>query len=385
MRLAVVLFLLAVPGLARAVFHQDVIDEVVMGLNGDSAAQYVEIRMLADGQTSVTHTVLSFFSCNGLVVTNIIPDMPHDIANGGAGVRWSMGTQHFANITGVTPDFIFPAVTNPPSPAPPYFPCGMVCWGAPSSGGPPPTNPASWSHTNRDNFVDCVAYGGYTGTRQTSDAAATTLNPGDGTNSLQRMGDTGNDANDFALASPTPTNNTASAATTTTTPGATTTTVFGPTTTTLPSGGTAPNLVPGGGPAKSDCYVELAVQGATAIKANKVVSCRDGDPCDADGVPDGTCTFKVALCPNQSLSGCTPHPPITLSGTSVAPAGPLTPPTDLAGSACGPSAGVKVALKGKNHNKPGKTVLHVKAKVTGAKPKTDADNVKLICTAPPGT
>src|SRR5262249_48231461 len=114
-------------------------------------------------------------------------------------------------------------------------------------------------------------------------------------------------------------------------------------------------------------------------KGNKTVTCTDGDPCDTDGASDGTCTFAVALCPNQSLPGCTTHPPVTLSGASVAPSGPLMPPADLSGSDCGPFAAVRVSLKGKKHNKPGKTVLHVKAKVTGGKPKTDVDNVKFIC------
>src|SRR5262245_54849764 len=62
----------------------------------------------------------------------------------------------------------------------------------------------------------------------------------------------------------------------------------------------AKNPVLGGGPAKSDCYVVLDVQGATDIKKNKLVNCTDGDPCDTDGMCDGTCTFKVAVCPNQT-------------------------------------------------------------------------------------
>src|SRR5207248_3051906 len=50
---------------------------------------------------------------------------------------------------------------------------------------------------------------------QTIDAGATMLPPGDGTMSLQRMGDTGNDLADFALAPRTPDSN--GCATTTTT------------------------------------------------------------------------------------------------------------------------------------------------------------------------
>ena len=141
----------------------------------------------------------------------------------------------------------------------------------------------------------------------------------------------------------------------------------------------AKNPVLGGGPAKSDCYIELDVQGATDIKKNKQVTCIDGDPCDTDGVcGNDSCKFKVALCPNQTgSSSCTPHPPVTLTGKNVG--NPLIAPGNLSGSSCGAFADVPVATRGKKH-KPGKTVLHVKAKVTGAKPKTDADNVKLVCT-----
>jgi len=148
----------------------------------------------------------------------------------------------------------------------------------------------------------------------------------------------------------------------------------------------AKNPVLGGGPAKSDCYIVFDVQGATDIKKNKQVTCIDGDPCDTDGVcGNDSCTFKVALCPNQTgSSSCTPHPPITLSGKSLG--APLIPPTDLSGSDCGPFADVKVAIKVKKSGKkkPGKTVLHLKAKSSG-KPKTDTDNVKLICTPPAGS
>ena len=152
----------------------------------------------------------------------------------------------------------------------------------------------------------------------------------------------------------------------------------------------AKNPVRGGGPAKSDCYVELDVQNATTIKGNKTVTCIDGDPCDTDGMCDGTCTFKVAVCPNQTgVTGCTPKPPITLTGKGIA-SGVLKAPGNLSGSACGAFAEVKVPLKGKNHTKPGHTVLKVKAKVSSGKPKTDNDTVKLICkrrvgTCPPPT
>ncbi len=111
-----------------------------------------------------------------------------------------MGTASWATATGVTPDFTFPtsaAFGNA---------CGMICWGAPG-GLAPPENPPTWDAGMADNYVDCVAYGGYTGTRQAGDAAASLLAAGNGTMSLQRTADNGNDSTDFALLARTPTSN----------------------------------------------------------------------------------------------------------------------------------------------------------------------------------
>src|SRR5262249_21682524 len=77
-------------------------------------------------------------------------------------------------------------------------------------------------------------------------------------------------------------------------------------------------LIPGGGPASSDCYVELNVVGIESpgpdVSGGRVVSCTDGDPCDTDGeCGNGSCTFSVAVCINQTdpnLSAC--HPPTRL-------------------------------------------------------------------------
>src|ERR1043166_6538226 len=76
----------------------------------------------------------------------------------------------------------------------------------------------------------------------------------------------------------------------------------------------AANPVPGGGSAKSDCYIEVDVKGASTGAKNKV-SCLDRAPaCDATprvaGSCDDTCSCSVALCPTQSgLTKCTPKPP----------------------------------------------------------------------------
>src|SRR5207302_4472737 len=109
---------------------------------------------------------------------------------------------------------------------------GLVARGAPGIGPGAPENPPTWDAGRPANYnPDCVACGGYTGTRQTGDAAASALAAGNGTMSLQRMADNGNDSTDFALATPTPASNGVCATTTSTTvtttslpPGTTTTT-----------------------------------------------------------------------------------------------------------------------------------------------------------------
>ena len=151
-RIAVVLgvllaVLVPVPG--RAIYHFANID----GDGGDSTAQYVEIRMLFDGQGSVTHSRLTAFSCDGSTHA-ILLEVPDDVCPANADGRWTMGTTSWATATGVTPDFIFPA-----SPA---FgnACGMICWGAPGSGLVAPESPPTWDAGMPDNYnPDCVAYG----------------------------------------------------------------------------------------------------------------------------------------------------------------------------------------------------------------------------------
>jgi len=216
-----VLLALLVPVSGQAVYHFANIDEIMSGLGGDPNAQYVEIRMLLGGQGSVAHSRLTAFSCNGSTHT-ILLEVPDNVCPAIMDGRWTMGTTSWATATGVTPDFIFPASAAFSNA------CGMICWGAPGSGLVPPQNPPTWDASVPDNYnPDCVAYGGYTGTRQSSDTAASTLTAGNGTMSLQRMSETNNDSADFAFATRTPTNNgTCPPTTTTTSPTSTTTTTM---------------------------------------------------------------------------------------------------------------------------------------------------------------
>jgi len=284
-------------------YQDSVIDEVMSGIGGmaGTGVEYVEIRMRSAGQNDVNGSRIAFFKCDGSTVVSA--SINADVANGSAGAHWLMASDAFAGAAGITPDFTF----GPgPMISPDRYPCGMVCWGKPTAA----SNPAQ--------YVDCVAYGSYSGTGMVAPPvfAGTPTNqpPGDGTLSLTRVGDTNDNATDFALAPPSATNNAGACfgggctTTTTTTPGATTTTIFGATTTTTLPGGLVRTSVPGGGPAKSDCYVELGVTGTSgiAVLSSHIVSCRDGDAaCDTDGVANGMCVFTVAVCANQTnVTGC---------------------------------------------------------------------------------
>ena len=173
--------------------------------------------------------------------------------------------------------------------------------------------------------------------------------------------------------------------TTISTTSTTTTTTTSVTTTTLP-GCTASSCVPGSGPnlARSDCYVELNVEGITEsnVRSGRVVLCHDGDPCDTDGKINDVCTFKVAVCIDQSnLSAC--HPPAGLQTLHVSSKLPTAArPSSLEGSACGSFVDVPVKLhRGAQNGKKTGMVL-VQANATAAKgttPRGDRDTYVLEC------
>ena len=213
------------------------------GVTGDPSVEFVEIRMDAGFQNVVGNTRLTAFSCSGafVVLTTLPPPTGPggSLPNQGLGVHWIMGTSSLATKTtpSVSPDYTF-AGGIPRT-------CGMVCWGAPVD---PVTSfakdPATWSPSDPNNYVDCVAYGPYTGPQRTGAGPPASATPGDGVHSLTR---TTNASNDFALACPTPTNNgPPSGAEVTGTfgpcapPTSTTTTTVSPTTTSFPTTTTRP-------------------------------------------------------------------------------------------------------------------------------------------------
>ena len=141
-------------------------------------------------------------------------------------------------------------------------------------------------------------------------------------------------------------------------------------------------LIPGG-QTKSDCLVELNVEGIDSpgpnVSAGHVVTCTDGDPCDTDRMcGNNSCTFRVAVCINQqdpNLPTC--HPPASLQklhvNSKLAGAEPSSP---FVGSACGTFVDVAVPSNKK------RGMLRLSANATapkGTKPRRDRDTFILKC------
>lgn len=68
-------------------------------------------------------------------------------------------------------------------------------------------------------------------------------------------------------------------------------------------------LVAGGGSARTDCLAQFDADANVPAKRPRNAICADGDPCDADGMVNGQCAFRVAICVNT-----TGDPRCTLEG-----------------------------------------------------------------------
>jgi len=137
--------------------------------------------------------------------------------------------------------------------------------------------------------------------------------------------------------------------------------------------------IAGSGPPRSDCYLELDVQGATRL-STRAAECADGDPaCDGDGTCDGICRFAIATCLNQSdpaLPNCKPPSALLLAGErGKDPIGLAIPP--FASSACGAFVNVDVPVT--RRARPGRRIVAVA--VSSSRPKRDRDVVRLFCRA----
>jgi len=186
---------------AAALFHLAVIDEVMTSYDGDFDVQFVEIKMLNVAQNSVANSVLGVFDGSGNFEGDALI-VPGNVTNSGNGTRWIMGTPAFETVSGIQVDFEFAPDLIAGS--------GMICWGAPGEL-LPPADPNSWDHSDPENYIDCVAYGGYDGPTNSFIGNATAL-LADG-HSLQRISETHDSATDFACGDPAnPTNNAGSSA-----------------------------------------------------------------------------------------------------------------------------------------------------------------------------
>src|SRR6185436_9007887 len=95
-------------------------------------------------------------------------------------------------------------------------------------------------------------------------------------------------------------------------------------------------LVPGGGPAASDCYVELDVSGVTATSVTKgnQISCTDGDTCDSGPCGDGICKLRARVCWNQKDPSIACTAPPKLDKLQAKGKVSITVPASPSGSSC---------------------------------------------------
>jgi hypothetical protein len=148
-------------------------------------------------------------------------------------------------------------------------------------------------------------------------------------------------------------------------------------------------LVPGGGPAKSDCYGEWLSaapnRGATGI------DCEDGDPaCDLDRSADGTCLIATGICLHiDNVARCTApairqvtvrsNPKRVRKDLSVVL--PTAPAAPVSVATCGADAVITLPLRTdrKGHQKPSKRITLRMVTIAAGSPRKDRDHLKLRC------
>jgi hypothetical protein len=176
------------PERADALWHFASINEIMVGAGGNPAIQYIEIRTNQTNQNVISGGGITVFQGAGFtVIPTIGPDLPNPLTVN----RWIMASPsaaEFLAASGISTNLTFTGqlpTTN-----------AMVCWG----------KPGTVSNPNDAGYADCVAYGGYGGSTPVPGGTVSLLNAGDGQQSLTRIGDSGGDFADFALACPTPEN-----------------------------------------------------------------------------------------------------------------------------------------------------------------------------------
>jgi hypothetical protein len=180
---------------AQALFHVAHIDEVMASYGGDDGVQFVEIVMVVQSQNVIQNAVLAVFDADGEYLKDAIV-FPMNVSNAVAGDRFIVGTPSFHVVSGLTPDFTMDADLPKNG--------GMVCYGG--GGGILPVPPDTWSRTDLESYIDCLAYGNYVGETRIDSGSPTPLVPVG--HSLIRVAETDDNDTDFDCGDPaTPSNN----------------------------------------------------------------------------------------------------------------------------------------------------------------------------------
>ena len=296
---------------SSAAFHVTVINEFMTSYNNDPSVQFIDMRMVAGFQIAVMNSVLVAFDAAGENPTDILVIPSNLTHNTAADSHWLVATAGFQAVSGVAPDFVMPSGKLPSG-------GGMLCFGG--GGGAFPAGPSSWSRTAFNTYVDCVAYGNYTGPSNAKIGTPTQLTA-DGHSLLRtKTSAPPNDATDFVcsdditsqnntgtmgtLAASLPCETGATTPTATPTPPAATATA--PVTPPTPSGTLAPPH-----PCTGDCNGDGAVTVSELIVAvNIVLGNADRNSCPAFGAELTLTISDLITAVNSVLNGCpaTPTP-----------------------------------------------------------------------------
>jgi hypothetical protein len=180
---------------AAANQHLIALDEVLASFQGDTSLQFIELRLLAPGQQSLSNgggvrgaADLVFDDAAGTPEGRRVFTFTHDLAQGAAGARVLIATAGLATLAGVPADFVLPTGVLAPG-------AGRVCYRV-----NPPQDPVQPT-----GIIDCVAYGKFTGDTGRF-GPPTPITPEN--RSLQRVGTSGMTVTDWTgELQPTPENN----------------------------------------------------------------------------------------------------------------------------------------------------------------------------------
>lgn len=154
--------------------------------------------------------------------------------------------------------------------------------------------------------------------------------------------------------------------------------------------------LPGGGPKRNDCLVEVMVNGSGFPGAGPFTgaTCADGDACDADGARNGSCLFTPMVCLNVAEARCNAPAQIsriTFKGklgkrafaTTALDGAVAALGLPQSGAVCSPPADLVVPTGGYDkHGLPVRGAVQIRATSRTTK-GTDKDRFDFVCL--PGT